>query len=62
VAEVPDNTVLRKIFDPTVEETGEWTNSHNVELHDFYSLSNNIRVMKSGRVRRVVKENVWAIQ
>jgi hypothetical protein len=32
-----ENRVLRRIFGTTgCEVTGEWTNLHNEELHDFY--------------------------
>jgi len=31
--------------------TGEWTKLHNEELNDLYSLHNNMRVVKSRRMR-----------
>ena len=44
--------MLRKIFGPKRDEvTGEWRKLHNEELHDLYSSSNIIRVMKSRRIK-----------
>jgi len=31
--------------------TGEWRKVHNEELNDLYSLTNNVRVIKSRRIR-----------
>jgi hypothetical protein len=39
--------VLRRIFEPkTGEVIGGWGKLHNKELHNFYSLSNIIRMIK----------------
>jgi hypothetical protein len=46
-----ENTVLRKIFGPKREEDGSWRKLHNGELHDLYSSSNIVRVIKSRRMR-----------
>jgi len=46
------NMVLRRIFVPRNEEVrGEWRRLYNEELNDFYSSPNNVRVIKSKRVR-----------
>jgi hypothetical protein len=43
-----ENRVLRRIFGPKRdEETGEWRKLHNEELHDLYSSSSIIRIIKS---------------
>jgi hypothetical protein len=59
-----ENRVLRKIFGPKRDEvTGEWRKLHTEELHDLYSSSNIVRVMKSRRMRwaefvaRIVEES-----
>ena len=45
---VSENRVLRGIFGVKWEEvTGECRKLHNEELNDLYSLSNNVRVIKS---------------
>jgi len=47
-----ENMVLRRIFGPRRDEvTREWRRLHNEELNDLYSSSNNMRVIKSGRMR-----------
>jgi hypothetical protein len=46
-----ENRVLR-IFGPKRGEvTGDWSKSHNVELHNLYSSPNIIRMIKSRRMR-----------
>jgi hypothetical protein len=47
-----ENRVLRKIFGPKREENGSWRKLHNDELHDLYSSSNIVRVIKPRRMRR----------
>jgi hypothetical protein len=42
-----ENRVLRKIFGPKREEDGSWRKLHNDELHNLYSSSNIVRVIKS---------------
>jgi hypothetical protein len=47
-----ENRVLRRIFVPKRNKvTGEWRKLHNEELHDLYSLSKIVRVIKSRRIR-----------
>jgi hypothetical protein len=46
-----ENRVLRKIFGPKREVDGWWRKLHNDELHSLYSLPNNVRVIKSRRIR-----------
>ena len=47
-----ENMVLRRIFGPRRDEvTGEWRRFHNEELKDLYSSPNNVRVIKSRRMR-----------
>jgi hypothetical protein len=42
------NSVLRKIFGPTMEEvTGDQRKVHNVELNDLFSSPSIIRLIKS---------------
>jgi hypothetical protein len=44
--------VLRRIFGPKRDEmTGKWGKLHNEELHDLYSSSSIIRIMKARRMR-----------
>ena len=46
--------MLRRVFGPKREEiTGDWRKLHNEELSDLYSLPNNVRVVKSRRMRWV---------
>ena len=47
-----EKRVLRRIFGPKRDEvTEEWRKLHNEELHDLYSSSNIVRVIKSRRMR-----------
>jgi hypothetical protein len=46
------NRVLRGIFGPKGDEvTGEWRKLHSGKLHNLYSSSDNIRQIKSRRMR-----------
>jgi hypothetical protein len=50
-----ENRVLRRIFGPKrVEVTGEWRKLHNEELHDLYSSTSIVRIMKLRRM-------IWAV-
>jgi hypothetical protein len=50
-----ENRVLRGILGPKRNEvTGERRKLHNEELHDLYSLTSIIRIIKSRRMRWVV--------
>jgi hypothetical protein len=47
-----ENRVLRRVFGPKRNEvTGKWRKLHNEELNDLYSLPNNLRVVRSRRMR-----------
>ena len=46
-----ENWVLRRVFGPKGDVTGEWRKLHNEELSDMYSLPNIVRVVKSRRMR-----------
>ena len=46
-----ENRVLRRVFVPKREVTGEWRKLHKEELRDLYSLHNIVRVVKSRRMR-----------
>jgi hypothetical protein len=49
---VSENRVLRSIFRRKRDEvTGGWKKLHNEELHNLYSLSSIIRLIKSRRMR-----------
>jgi hypothetical protein len=49
---VLENRVLRRIFGMKKDEvTGGWEKLHNEELHNLYSLSSIIRMIKSRRMR-----------
>jgi hypothetical protein len=47
-----ENRVLRRIFGPKRDDvTGDWRKLHNEELHNLYSSTNIIRMIKSWRMR-----------
>jgi hypothetical protein len=47
-----ENRVLRRIFRPKRDEvTGGWRKLHNEELHNLYSSSSLIRMIKSGGMK-----------
>jgi hypothetical protein len=47
-----ENRALRRIFGPKRDEVrSEWRKLHNDELHDLYSSSKIVRVIKSRRMR-----------
>jgi hypothetical protein len=47
-----ENRVLRRIFGPQRDVTGEWRKLHNKELHYLYSSPSIIRIMKSRGMSR----------
>jgi hypothetical protein len=50
-----ENKVLRRTFGLKRDEvTGEWRKLHNEELHDLYSSTSIIRIIKASRMR-------WAV-
>jgi hypothetical protein len=50
-----ENRVLRRIFGPKKDEVmGEWRKLHNGEVHNFCSLPDIIRQIKSRRMRLAV--------
>jgi hypothetical protein len=64
-----ENRVLRRIFGPKRDEIiAGWRKLHNEELHDLYSSSYIIRIMKLRRVRwtghkahMIEKRNVYMV-
>jgi hypothetical protein len=47
-----ENRVLRRIFGPKRDEvTGEWRKLHSEDLHNLYSSSSIIRIIKPRRMR-----------
>jgi hypothetical protein len=48
---VIENRVLRRLFGPKRDVTGEWGKLHNEELHDLYSSPSIIRTIKTRRMR-----------
>jgi hypothetical protein len=48
-----ENRVLRKIFEPKMEDDGSWRKLLNDELHSLCSSPNIVRVIKSRRMRCV---------
>jgi hypothetical protein len=60
-----ENRVLRRIFGPKMDEIiGSWRKLQNEELHNLYSSTNIIRIIKSRRMKWIwhgalVGENTW---
>ena len=47
-----ENRVLRRVSGHKRDEvTGEWRKLHNEELSDWYSSPNNVRAIKSKKIR-----------
>jgi hypothetical protein len=47
-----ENRVLRRMFGPKRDEvTGEWRKVQNEKLHDLYSSSSIIKIIKARRMR-----------
>jgi hypothetical protein len=44
------NRVLRRIFGPKREATGEWRRLHNEEHNDLYSSPNIVQVIKAKKI------------
>ena len=57
--------MLREIVGPKREEiTGEWRKLHNEELYDLYCSPNNVRVIKSSKMRgagHVARMGRWEV-
>jgi hypothetical protein len=47
-----ENRVLRRIFRPRDEVTGDWRKLYNGELHNMYSSPNIIRMINSRKMSR----------
>jgi hypothetical protein len=58
-----ENSMLRRISGPKRDKvTGVWRKLHNEELHNLYSSSTIVRVIKSGRTRwaaHVARMGFW---
>jgi hypothetical protein len=48
-----EKRMLRRIFGPKREEDGSWRKLHNDEFRNLYYSPNNVRVIKSRRMRWV---------
>ena len=46
-----EKRILRRIFGPKRDASGEWKKLHNEELHNFYRSPNIVRVITSRRLR-----------
>ncbi|PNF41831.1 hypothetical protein B7P43_G16624, partial [Cryptotermes secundus] len=58
-----ENRVLRRIFGPKRDEVkGDWRKLHNEELHNLYSSSSVIRMIKSRRMRWEVMWLDWKVR